>query len=77
MSYQPPAAEIPHLLEWHASYCVTLAESSTHARTKRLLRLLAVDLAVEAQKHRNRRGAERGAEAHFTLDVSRDLALLS
>ncbi|MEA2982401.1 MAG: hypothetical protein QOF91_1057 [Alphaproteobacteria bacterium] len=43
---------MPHLLEWYASYCVTISESCTDARAKRLLRLLSVDLAVEAQKFR-------------------------
>jgi hypothetical protein len=49
---QPSDAEMPHLLEWYASYCVTISESCTDARAKRLLRLLSVDLAVEAQKFR-------------------------
>jgi hypothetical protein len=49
---QPLAAEIPHLLEWHASYCATLAESSKRRRTQLVLRLLAVDLTIQAEKSR-------------------------
>jgi hypothetical protein len=45
-------ADIPHLLEWYASYCITIAEDCTSSRANKLLRLLAVDLALEAQKHR-------------------------
>jgi hypothetical protein len=48
----PPTAEIPHLLEWHASYCVILAESTKHPRAQMLLRLLAVDLTIEAERSR-------------------------
>jgi hypothetical protein len=32
--------------------CVTLAEDCTQPRTKRILRLLAADLALEAEKYR-------------------------
>jgi hypothetical protein len=45
---------MPHLLEWYAAYCVAIAETCTHAGTNRLLRLLAVDLAIEAHKYRDR-----------------------
>jgi hypothetical protein len=49
---QPLANDIPHLLEWQASYCATLAETSKRRRTRVLLRLLAVDLAIEAERSR-------------------------
>jgi hypothetical protein len=44
---------MPHLLAWYAAYCVTIAETCTHAGTNRLLRLLAVDLIIEARKYRD------------------------
>ena len=59
----PTAAEVPHLLEWYASYCITLSESCTDTRTKRLLRLLSSDLALESLKL-------RGAGRHQTARVA-------
>jgi hypothetical protein len=53
-------ADTPHLLEWYASYCVTLAENCERPRTQRLMRLLAADLAIEA--HRRRRSFNRGSD---------------
>ena len=42
------ARDLPHLLEWHSSHCVSLADTCSNARVKTLLRLLAADLAIEA-----------------------------
>jgi hypothetical protein len=53
-------ADMPHLLEWYASYYVTLAENCKQPRTRRLMRLLATDLAIEA--HRQRRRFNRGSD---------------
>jgi len=39
-------------LELLVTNCVTLAEDCTRPRTKRILRLLAADLALEAEKYR-------------------------
>src|SRR3954452_5909623 len=53
-SMSPPRApDVPHLLEWYASYCMTVSDSCTDTRTKRLLWLLARDLALECQKVRD------------------------
>jgi hypothetical protein len=52
--FTPPQREeliprdVPHLLAWHSCYCVGLAEACQDARVKKLLRLLAADLAIEA-----------------------------
>ena len=40
------------LLEQHAEVCMALVPSSAHPRVKRFLRLLAVDLMIEAEKQR-------------------------
>ena len=42
------ARDLPHLLEWHSSHCVSVADASSNARVRHLLRLLAADLAIEA-----------------------------
>jgi hypothetical protein len=49
---EPPrvgARDFPHLLEWHSSNCVGLAEACGNERVKNILRLLAADLAIEAE----------------------------
>lgn len=38
----------PHLLEWHSANCLALAEQSATQRVRTFLRLLAADLALEA-----------------------------
>ena len=40
------------LLEQHAAVCMALVPSSAHPWVKRFLRLLAVDLMIEAEKQR-------------------------
>jgi hypothetical protein len=40
---------VPHLLEWHSSHCVGLADACENAHAKKILRLLAADLAIEAE----------------------------
>jgi hypothetical protein len=40
------------LLEGHAAVCIKLSEDCTHARTKRVLRQIAVDLMIEAESQR-------------------------
>ncbi|WP_068023894.1 hypothetical protein [Rhodoplanes sp. Z2-YC6860] len=40
--------DLPHLLEWHSSHCICLADASAFPRVKNLLRQLAADLAIEA-----------------------------
>jgi hypothetical protein len=42
-------SDYPHLLEWHSSQCVSLADSCAVPRVKNILRLLAADLALEAE----------------------------
>ena len=44
----------PHLLEWHSANCVALAEMSAAPQVKKVLRLLAADLALEAEALRRR-----------------------
>jgi hypothetical protein len=44
----------PHLLEWHSANCVAIAELCTTPRVKKVLRLLAADLALEAEALRRR-----------------------
>jgi hypothetical protein len=39
-----------YLLHWQAANCVTLSEISKNERAKRLLRLLAADLLLEAER---------------------------
>jgi hypothetical protein len=41
-------SDYPHLLEWHSSHCIALAELCTQPRVKHILRLLAFDLTLEA-----------------------------
>jgi hypothetical protein len=45
---------MPHVLEWYGSYCSSLAEKCEKLSTSKLLRLLAIDLIIEADKHRRR-----------------------
>jgi hypothetical protein len=47
-----PDIELPHLLEWYASYCINLAEKCEQPRTARRLRILSVDLALAAERFR-------------------------
>jgi len=42
----------PHFLELLVTNCITFAEDCISPRTKRILRLLAADLAIEAEKYR-------------------------
>jgi hypothetical protein len=44
----------PHLLEWHSANCVALAELCATPQVKKILRLLAADLALEAEALRRR-----------------------
>ena len=44
----------PHLLEWHSANCLALAEQSAIPRVRTMLRLLAADLALEADALRRR-----------------------
>ena len=37
-----------HLLHWQAANCITLSETCRSERAKRILRLLAADLLLEA-----------------------------
>ena len=55
----------PHLLEWHSANCLALAEQSAVPEARKLLRLLAADLALEADalRRRARAGAMAGAMA--------------
>src|SRR4029453_15532274 len=41
----------PHFLEFLSTNCVTLAEDCAGPRTKRILRLLAADFALEAERY--------------------------
>ena len=45
-------SEIPHLLEWYGCYCSCVAETCQNLSASKLLRLLAVDLIIEADKYR-------------------------
>ena len=45
---------MPHLLEWHSWHCVGLADACENPRARKLLRLLAADLAIEAETLRRR-----------------------
>jgi hypothetical protein len=50
-----------HKLQWYGETCLALSEVCGHARAKRVLRELAVDLLIEAKKQRSlvrRREAE-------------------
>ena len=40
--------DLPHLLEWHSSHCICLADACAVPRVRNMLRLLAADLAIEA-----------------------------
>ena len=44
----------PHLLEWHSANCLALAELCATPYVKKVLRLLAADLALEADALRRR-----------------------
>lgn len=44
--------DFPHLLEWHASHCICLADTCSTPHVRKLLRLLAADLAIEAETRR-------------------------
>jgi hypothetical protein len=46
--------DLPHLLEWHSWHCVGLADACESPRVKKILRLLAADLAIEAETLRRR-----------------------
>jgi hypothetical protein len=41
--------DLPHLLEWHSSHCICLADACAVPRVKNLLRQLAADLVIEAE----------------------------
>src|SRR5262249_61311496 len=51
----------PHFLELLVANGVTLAEDCTRPRTKRILRLLAADLALEAETYRAIAGRYKAA----------------
>ena len=44
----------PHLLEWHSANCLGLAEHCAVPQVRKILRLLAADLALEAEAVRRR-----------------------
>ena len=44
----------PHLLEWHSANCLALAEQSATPDVRKLLRLRAADLALEADALRRK-----------------------
>lgn len=44
----------PHLLEWHSANCVALADLCATPRARKILRLLAADLALEAEALRRK-----------------------
>ena len=44
----------PHLLEWHSANCVALADMSATPQVRKTLRLLAADLALEAESLRRK-----------------------
>ena len=52
---------MPHVLEWYGSYCSSLAENCEKLSTSKVLRLLAIDLIIEADKHRRRLALENCA----------------
>jgi hypothetical protein len=58
-------SERSHLLEWHAAYCVTIAEKCKGVKAARLLRQLAVDLAIEAHRCRQGRSVLTEAPQNF------------
>jgi hypothetical protein len=39
-----------HKLRWYGESCIALSDSTNHAHTKRVLRALAADLLIEAEK---------------------------
>jgi hypothetical protein len=47
-----PSWTIVHLLTSHAANCITHSEACTGSRGKRVLRLLAADLLIEAESQR-------------------------
>lgn len=55
----------PHLLEWHSANCLALAELSAAPHAKKVLRLLAADLALEADALRR-----KGRAVPLALKVS-------
>ena len=65
----PKATEVPHLLEWYASYCITVSESCTDPRTRKLLRLLSGDLALESLKLRGAGRQQTGRVANPSHDL--------
>jgi hypothetical protein len=44
----------PHLLEWHSANCLALAEQCAVPQVRKTLRLLAADLALEAEAVRRK-----------------------
>jgi len=61
-------SDYPHLLEWHSSHCISLADSCTQPHVKKILRLLAVDLTLEAQLLRRvMQKPQRPSKASHTL----------
>ena len=46
---QVERSDHPHLLEWHSAHCVALAELCQAPHVRKMLRLLAADLALEAE----------------------------
>jgi len=60
----------PHLLEWHSAHCVALAEICATPQAKKLLRLLAADLALEAEVLRRRARARPSAWLARSFRVS-------
>jgi hypothetical protein len=46
---QVERSDHPHLLEWHSAHCVALAEHCEAPQVRKMLRLLAADLALEAE----------------------------
>jgi hypothetical protein len=44
----------PHLLEWHSAQCIAHAELCANPHVRKTLRLLAADLALEAEALRRK-----------------------
>ena len=75
---EPSFLQMPHLLEWHACHCAAQVKICKQPHAARLLRVLSVDLALEAEKYRRmvRQTTQiGGARSERTRALSVDLAL--
>jgi hypothetical protein len=46
---QTEPSDHPHLLEWHSARCLGLVELCKNDRARKIMRVLAADLAIEAE----------------------------